>query len=222
MEEKFWQDWQNFWRLSKFLNENDEMEEIDRMKNLHQMLKIFLRLEKFEKNLFFSQKIFAAELELENHFEKQKMRLKKMSEKIETQKNYRNRQAQLRENGKIERKRRTHQLILIGVAWQKFCEINRFPENKFENFLKKFSQVAHQRLPIPVSKKYLQKKYEGNDKIIIHNFCKIGGTWESFFKKIFCVGKICARCSKKGTCKKLDPIYFSSFLNFYSPRIFLQ
>ena len=203
------------------------MPESDRMKNLHQLLQIFLQLEKLEKkskNLFVTQKIFAAAVELEKQFECQKNRLEKINQELYLQKNYRNRQAQLRAKGKIERQKRTHQLISIGEIWQKFCEINNLSEKNNASDLEKtltfFSGVTYRRFRrFPISEKYLTcEKYNGNNKKIIHNYCSVDGAWESFWRKKFCSNKICSRC-RKINCKKLDPIYFSSFINFHRSKI---
>lgn len=97
-----------------------------------------------------------------------------------------------KQNGRAERQRRTHQLIFIGCIWDNFLRNNNLSDFYDVNF---FTNVLNKIAPkVNVAEEYLffenenfdlpVAAYNGRDKNIIHRYCQIGGTWESFWRSV--------------------------------------
>ena len=114
------------------------------------------------------------------------------------QKIYRKKQKILRQMGRAARKKRTHQLITIGMAWQHFLRqhnlamIPEIPDpKKFESLLNKLSEDENIMTIVIFDDLFYMGvtndddlHYYGHNKTYIHYLCSIGGAWESFYKKM--------------------------------------
>lgn len=110
---------------------------------------------------------------------------------IKQQASYRADQKNKIAKGRAERQRRTHHLIFLGCLWDDFLAKNNLSE---KTDAKIFENVLNQIENVNVSEEYLifenenfdlpVPAYDGWDKKIIHRYCQIGGSWESFWREI--------------------------------------
>ena len=172
---------ENYKKLS---DPNLSAQEKSNIKN--RLVKIYTKLK--PSNLSDEEKIFVTQ----KMYSISKIMSDEILPEIKNRVEYKLQQMKLRETGRAERNRRTHQLIFIGSVWSDFLKKNNLMGYEdvhiFENILQKISKnvnvaeeniiIGHDDFALPVS------PYTGRDKKIIHYYCQIGGTWESFWREI--------------------------------------